>query len=110
MARDLDREQDVLVEVATRLGEIHLEQGAVVRSACGDHHVVDRTAELGEEPLEESRIADVERGDAGRAHLRRGGIETIPVPTRQQDVGALGSARRAVARPMPELPPMTTTS
>src|SRR5215472_3182697 len=57
---DLEREQQVLGEAASRLLRRHFEGRPVVGSTGGDHHVVDRGWKILEERLEGGRIVGVE--------------------------------------------------
>ena len=69
----LEDQQQVLVEGAARLREVHLEHASVLRPARCDHYVVDGGRQLPEEPLERSRIRGVEGlgAERRRAHWRR---------------------------------------
>lgn len=51
----MERQPEVLVEVAARLLEVDVGQARVVRPAGCDRYVVDRCRHLVEEPLERSR-------------------------------------------------------
>jgi hypothetical protein len=59
VAGDLEDQQEVLVEEATRLREVQVDEAPVVRSASCDHHVVDRGRQVPEEALEGRRICGV---------------------------------------------------
>ena len=51
----MERQPEVLVEVAARLLEVGVRQALLVRPAGCGHYVVDRCRHLVEEPLERSR-------------------------------------------------------
>src|SRR4051812_27852215 len=91
MAPDVKRKQQVLVDVAGYLVEVHLRKRRVVRAAARDHELVDRLGKVVEEVGERGRIGDVERRGAQRAELARGVIEALAVATGDDDLGALGA-------------------
>ena len=105
----MERQPEVLVEVAARLLELDVGQARVVRPAGCDHYVVDRCRHLVEEPLERSRsvaskAALVSASSSSAACRRRS-----RVPTGEDQLGPLSACSSAVSSPMPELPPITTT-
>ncbi len=66
---------EVRVDVAAHLREVHVEEAPVVRPASGHHHVVDRGRQVTKEPLEGSGIRGVEGRGAQRVELVRGALE-----------------------------------
>ena len=106
---DPKRQPQMPVDVTARLVEVHARERRVVGTAGGDQHVVDRRRQLVEEPVEPVEVGGVEGRTAQRAELRaarssRSGsraVRTTSAPSAR--------ARRAVSRPMPALPPITTT-
>jgi len=70
--------------------------------------VVDRSRQLVEESPELGEIGGVEGRDS-RTELRADLLETVTVARRLDRRAPSARARRAVSRPMPELPPITTT-
>jgi hypothetical protein len=91
VAGDLEHQQGMLVEGATRLLEVHVEQAPVVRPASCHHHVVDRSRQVTEEPLEEGRIRGVESRGAQRVKLARGALEGLGTPAGKDHPGALSA-------------------
>jgi len=71
--------------------------------------VIDRLGKALEEPLETVEIGGVERRGAQRAELARGVLQALGVAAGEDDLGAFGARLPGVSRPMPALPPMTTT-
>jgi hypothetical protein len=67
--------------------EIDLRQRPVVGAARGDHHVVDRRLEAGEERRKRLVVADVEAGRGGPADLRRRPLQLLPVATQEHELG-----------------------
>ncbi len=60
--------------------------------------------------LQRRRVGGVEGRGAPRADVARRPLEALGVAAGEDDVGALGCGRsRAVSRPIPALPPITTT-
>ena len=70
VAGDLDRQQEMRLDVAARLVEVELGQRRVVGAGPRDQHVVDRRRQLAEEPLEPVEVGGVECRRAARAQLR----------------------------------------
>src|SRR5207249_1152048 len=88
---DLEGQQEVLVEGATRLSEVHVDEASVVRPAGGDHHVVDRGRQVPEEALEGSRICGVKGCGAQRVELARGALEAFRIPAGEDQLGPLST-------------------
>ena len=91
VARDAEHQQRMVLERATRGLEVHLGQRRVVGPAGGDHDVVDRPLEAGEEGLHGSRIVRVERRRADCTELGCRALQPVGVAAGQDHVGALGS-------------------
>src|SRR5262249_7689236 len=66
---DVEREQQVLGEIMSRLLGGHFEGRAIVGSAGGHHHMMDRARQILEERLDCGRIAGVEGGGTLCAEL-----------------------------------------
>jgi len=90
-SRDLEFQQEVRVEGATRLRQVHVEQASVGRKARCHHYVVDRGRQVTEEPLERSRIHGVEGCGAQRAELHRGTLEALGIPAGEDQPGPLST-------------------
>jgi hypothetical protein len=88
---DLEREQQVLGEAASRLLWRHFQWRPVVGSAGGDHHVVDRGWESLEERLQGGRIVGVEGRGVLRVELERCSLEAFRAAPGEDDAGALGA-------------------
>ena len=86
---DLDRQQEMGLDVPARLLDLELSQGRVVGTGAGDQHVVHRARQLVEEPDEPGEVGGVERRDAGRADLDAGLLEPGRVTGGEDEVGAL---------------------
>ena len=71
--------------------------------------VVNRAGQPVEEVLERGGVGGVEGRNSG-SRLQAGPMQVIGVPPSEDDLGAAGVARRAVSRPIPELPPITKTA
>ena len=74
VASDLDRQQQMGLDVAACRVEVELRERRVVRTGTGDEHVVDRRRQLVEERSEPFEVRGVEGRDA-RADLGRGVLE-----------------------------------
>src|SRR5262249_35187372 len=106
---DLEREQQVLGEAASRLLWRHFEGRPVMGSPGGDHHVVDRGGRSWKNDWREAGSlaskAAVRCASTSRAACsRRSGLRPV-----RMRLAPSTRARRAVSSPMPALPPMTTT-
>src|SRR5262249_52832079 len=88
---DLEREQQVLGEAASRLLWRHFEERPVVGSASGDHHVIDRGWEILEERSQGGRIVGVEGRGALRVELERCLLEAFWIAPGEDDAGPLGA-------------------
>jgi hypothetical protein len=99
----------MLVDLAARSREVELGQACVGRTSSGDHYVVDRCRKFLEEAREAVGVGGVEGGAAQGAELARGALQAVGIAAGQDDLGRFGRARLAVSRPMPLLPPITTT-
>jgi len=81
----------VSVEGAVRPLAVQLGQRRLVRAGAGDHHVVDRRGQPGEEPLERGWVGGVEGRGAAGADFGRGLLQPIRAPGGQDDLGPLGA-------------------
>jgi hypothetical protein len=88
LASDLQREQEMRLQIATRLVDIELDERHVVRAGTGDQHVVDRSPQLVEEPGEPVEVRRVECGDAA-FDLEAGALHPLGVACRDDDRGSL---------------------
>jgi hypothetical protein len=79
-AGDLEHQQEVHVEGAARLLEVHVEKAPVVRLAGCHHHVVDRGRQVTEESREWSRIGGIEGRYAQRFKLAGGELKAFGIP------------------------------
>ena len=91
IAGNLEYQQEVRVEGAARLREVHVDEAPVVRPASCHHHVVDRGRQVTEEPLERSRIRGVEGRGAQRVELARHALEALGVPAGEDELGSLSA-------------------
>ncbi len=81
------------------LVEIHLQQRPVVRAAGGDHHVVDRFGQLGEEGPHGGRVGGVEGRGALRTDIARRLLQPVGIAAGEDDVGPLGSGPSSCLEP-----------
>jgi hypothetical protein len=79
VAGDLERQQNVLIDGAAYLCEVHVNQAPVVGFASCDHHMVNRW-QIAEEPLQRNRIRSVKGRRAQRAKLARGALQALGIP------------------------------
>ena len=70
---------------------VHIGEACIVRPARRDHHVVDRLAQVGEEPIERSGVAGVEGRAVACAELARGALQALGVAGGEDEVRALGT-------------------
>jgi hypothetical protein len=84
---DLQREQELRVDIAACRFDIEVRERRVVRSGTRNQHVVDRCRHLVEEPLEPVEVRGVEGGDAG-PELEAGPVDTVRVARRDDDRGS----------------------
>src|SRR5262249_46189406 len=68
-----------------------LERGRIVRSAGGDHHVVDRCSETVKERLQGGWIVGIEGCGALRVDLERRLLEALGIAPGENHAGALGA-------------------
>src|SRR4051812_26669955 len=90
LARDVEREPEMLVDLAVGSGEVDVGQARVVGAAGGDHHVVDRGRKVLEKPREAIRIGGVEGGAAQGAELARGVLQAPGIAAGDDDLGPFG--------------------
>ena len=109
VARDLERQRQVLADARRDLGAVHLEQGPVVRASGRDHHMVDRRWEARRRNTRGAPDQWRRTPRAPRADIKGCPFEPLGIAAGEDDVGTLGAGRRAVSSPMPALPPITTT-
>ena len=81
----------MLLEAAAHVGEVHVEDAAIVRVARGDHHVIDGGRELLEETIDRSGIGSVEGGGAQRAQLACGALQRLGIASSENQLGAFGA-------------------
>jgi hypothetical protein len=62
-----------------------------------------------EKVLQELEVGSIERGEAKSVKLARSPFERLGISRCENYFGSSALARRAVSRPMPALPPITTT-
>jgi len=89
---DLDREQKALGETASRRVYRHFKGRPVVRSAGGDHHVVNGGWEILEERLQGRWIVGVESRGALRVELQRCLFEAFGITPSEDDASTLGAS------------------
>src|SRR5215470_2715517 len=87
---DLERQQDVGVDIVACLFDVELRQPRVIGTGAGDQHVVDRCGQLVEEFPEPFEVSGVERGGAG-PELAADALQAIRVTRCEDHVGALGA-------------------
>ena len=104
-------QQEMRIEGAARLLEIHIEKTSVMRLAGCHHHVVDPARQATEESLELKQDRWRRRPLCSSASELAGcDLEALGVPAGEDQLGPLPArARRAVSSPIPALPPITTT-
>ena len=90
VARDLEPQHDVTAEHLAHLVRVHLEQGSVGRAGPRDHHVVDRSRQILEEPLHRGRVGGVEGRHTLRADLPCRLPEPVGIAAGDDHVGTLG--------------------
>ena len=98
-ASDMERQPEVLVDVAARLREVDVGQPRVVGAAATDHDVVDRRRQLVEEPIEALEVGSVERRTAQRAELACGMLEAFRVAAGENQLGPLSACSSARFEP-----------
>src|SRR5262249_2326452 len=86
---NLDRKQEVCLDVATRLLDVEVRKRRVVRARSGDEDVVDLTRQSFEELRELVEVDRVEGRGAYRAQLARSVLEAFGIAAGQHDVGTL---------------------
>jgi hypothetical protein len=79
LAGHVEREPEMLVDLAVRLREVDVGQASVVRAAGGDHDVVDWGWQVLEEPSEAVRVGGVECRAAEGAELSRGVLQALGI-------------------------------
>jgi hypothetical protein len=85
---DLQRQQEMRVDVAASLLDVELRKRRVVGTGARDQHVVNRRVQLVEEPLEPVEVGGVEGGDAG-PELEADALQAVRVARRDDHVGSL---------------------
>ena len=88
---------------------LHLEQRPVVGAAGRDQHVVDRVRQVVEERVQRAGSVASNAAVLLRADLPGRPLEPARVTAGETTSAPSAPARRAVSRPMPALPPITTT-
>jgi hypothetical protein len=101
VARDLDRQQHVGLQVTAGLGHFEIRERRVVRAGAGDEHVVDRRRQRVEEGPEPLEVGRVEGGAAPRAELARDLLQPVGVAGGEDDLGALGAGQPGRREPDP---------
>jgi hypothetical protein len=81
----------VLVHRPAALVEVDVGQRRVVRAARRDHHVVDRSRQAAEEPVQGVRVGRVERRGRPRSDVGPRGGQALRVAAGDDDLGALGA-------------------
>ena len=99
VAGDLERQQEVLVDGAAHLLEVHVDKAPVVRPASRHHHVVDRGRQVTEEPLEGGRIRGIEGRGAQRVELARGALEALGISAGEDHDGPLSACSSGCFQP-----------
>ena len=105
---DLQRQQQMRVDVAACLFDVELRQRRVVGTGSRHQHMIDRRGQLVEESLELFEGGGVEGGGT-HPELAADALQAIGSRAVTITSAPSARARRAVSRPMPELPPITTT-
>ena len=90
VAGDLQRQQDVGLQVATCGVEVKLRQRSVVGTGARDQNVVDRPGQLVEELPEALEIGGVKGGDAG-PELEADALQPIWIARGEDHIGSLGA-------------------
>ena len=83
---DLQRQQQMSLDVAARLCNVQLHQRRVVRTRVRHPHVVDRRRQLVEECAEPFEVGGVEGGSLG-AELGADAVQTIGIARSEDQVG-----------------------
>ena len=100
-ACNVEREQQVLREPLSRVLRGHFERRAVVRSAGGDHNMVNRARQILKERLQGSGIVGIEgRGPLGTKFARRL-FEAFGIASGEDGAGALGAGTPSSFKPYP---------
>jgi hypothetical protein len=87
---DLQRQQEVGIDVAACRVEVELGQRRVAGAGAGDQQVVDGRGQRVEEPLEPVEVGGVEGGDAG-PEFEAGAVQAVRVAGGEDDACSLGA-------------------
>jgi hypothetical protein len=109
LAGQVQHQPQMLVDLAAGSREVEIGQARVVRASSGDHHVVDRCRKVLEEPREAVGVGGVEGGAAQGAELVGGVPQPVGIAAGGDDLGPFGARAAGGSRPIPALPPMSTT-
>jgi hypothetical protein len=90
LAGDRKGNDDVVAEGLVHLVLGQFQHGSVARAAGGNQHVIDRRRYVGEEPLQRSRIVDVEGGAVFGAELGGGPVKPSRVTSGEDHLRTLG--------------------
>ncbi len=100
-AGNVEREQQVLRESLSRVLLRHFERRAVVRSAGGDHNMVNRARQILKERLQGSGIIGIEGRGALGAKFARRFFEAFAIASGEDGAGALGAGTPSSFKPYP---------
>ena len=87
-ASDLQGEQQVRIQVASRFVDVEVGERQVVGAWTGDQHVIDGRRQLVEKPLKPVEVGRVEGGDAA-LDVESGALHTLGVACRDDHLGSL---------------------
>jgi hypothetical protein len=87
VAGNLEHQQEVRVEGAAHLFEVHIKKATIVRLAGCYHYVIDRIRQVTEESFDGSRIGDVEGCYAQRFDLAGGVLKALGIPAGEDQPG-----------------------
>ena len=97
------------LHVSARLVKVELGQRRIVRTGTGEKNVINPSRQLVEEALQLSEVGSVKGRAVLCAKLARCALKGLRIPGREDELRSPSRASRAVSRPMPALPPITTT-
>ena len=95
---DLQRQQEMGVDVAACRVEVELGQRRVVGTRTGDQQVVDGRGQRVEEPPEPVEVGGVEGGDAG-PELEADAVQAVRLAGGEDDVRPLGAGEPGCLEP-----------
>jgi hypothetical protein len=95
---DLQRQQQMGLDVAAGRLQVEGGQGRVVGAGAGDQQVVYRGSQGVEEPLEPVEVGGVEGGDAG-PELQADTVQAVGVAGGEDHLGALGAGEPGRLQP-----------